>query len=384
MEDFQLDEHRLRAITAEARQDRADRRDALRRAGAAEGLAPEDMAALWYARDLATEALYELALEVRRSRPVQLETFAPFYLTNTCDGTCRMCGMRRDNNAIERDTADLDRIRQQLEILQNRGMRAVALVTGEYRIERRGWAMEYVNQALRLALDLRFNHVFLNIGGVDDAEFASLLGNIDRDADGRIKQRITLSNFQETYCRSHYAKFMGNDPDNPRADFDRRLAGFDRARRAGLRSANPGILLGLNRDLGWELTGYAMHARHLRAHGMEVYLSVPRLRPIAGKLQQSSANEDEFVRAVALLCLGLPDCKIVITTREPAHVQRKLVPIVTVLSAGSSAVAPYTETTARYRVETSQFVVLDQRPFEEILGEHLAPGRSILNFQPAA
>jgi hypothetical protein len=173
---------------------------------------------------------------------------------------------------------------------------------------------------------------------------------------------------------------MGTDPENPRADFDRRLAGFDRAHRAGLRSANPGILLGLNRDLGWELTAFATHARHLRSRGMQVYLSVPRLRQIAGKHDQRGASDDEFVRLVSVLSLGLPDCKIVITTREPVSMQHKLVPIVTVLSAGSSAVAPYTDTSARYRIETSQFQVIDQRPFEEILREHLRPDSSIENF----
>jgi hypothetical protein len=59
-----------------------------------------------------------------------------------------------------------------------------------------------------------------------------------------------------------------------------------------------------------------------------------------------------------------------------------LVPIVTVLSAGSAAVAPYTETGARFPLETSQFEVIDQRPFEEILREHITPERSIENFQP--
>jgi 2-iminoacetate synthase ThiH len=242
--------------------------------------------------------------------------------------------------------------------------------------------MRFVNEALRLAFRLQFKHVILNIGGIDDAEFDLLLAGIEREADGRVKPQITISNFQETYCRTHYAKFMGTDPDNPRANFDRRLAGFDRAYRAGLRSANPGILLGLNRNLGSELTAFAMHARHLRSRGMQVYLSVPRLRQIAGRHDQEGASDEEFVRLVSVLSIGLPDCKIIITTREAPSMQHKLVPIVAVLSAGSSAVAPYTDTTARYRIETSQFRVVDQRPFEEILREHLPAAGSIVNFQP--
>ena len=133
-----------------------------------------------------------------------------------------------------------------------------------------------------------------------------------------------------------------SDPDNPRADFDRRLTNFDRAYRAGMRVANPGILVGLNPDLAFEMIALALHARHLLDLGMEVYLSVPRLRQIAGSQTQRGASDEQFVRLVSLLSLGLPACKIVITTREDAAMQAKLAPIVTVLSAGSAAVAPYT------------------------------------------
>ena len=44
--------------------------------------------------------------------------------------------------------------------------------------------------------------------------------------------------------------------------------------------------------------------------------------------------------------------------------------------------APYTDSGARFPLDTSQFEVIDQRPFEEILRAHLAPGVVIDNFQP--
>jgi hypothetical protein len=53
---------------------------------------------------------------------------------------------------------------------------------------------------------------------------------------------------------------------------------------------------------------------------------------------------------------------------------------VSVLSAGSSAVAPYTESGARFPLEASQFEVIDQRPFEEILGEFTAAGVRFENY----
>jgi hypothetical protein len=63
--------------------------------------------------------------------------------------------------------------------------------------------------------------------------------------------------------------------------------------------------------------------------------------------------------------------------------QHILAPIVSVISAGSSAVTPYTDAGARFPLEASQFEVIDQRPFEAILREHLAYGGDIENFSPA-
>jgi 2-iminoacetate synthase len=161
------------------------------------------------------------------------------------------------------------------------------------------------------------------------------------------------------------------------------LMNFDRSYRAGMRGANPGILIGLNPDVAYEMTAFTLHAQHLLALGMEVvYLSVPRLRQIAGGRSQGGVSDSDFVRLVSLLSLCLPSCKLVVTTREDSAIQHKLAPIVTVISAGSASVAPYTATGARFPLETSQFEVIDQRPFEDILREHLPVGGLIENFQP--
>jgi len=356
--------------------------ECLARAQEGAGLEPAEMAVLWHARDVSSDVLYESARRNPPRRRRRLETFSPLYMTNTCDAECRMCGMRRDNRALTRETAPLARVMEQLHILTARGMRAVALLTGEYRRTNRGWALDYVNQALRATQALRFKHVLINVGSIDDAEFARLLAGVTRHPDGSVRPKLTMCTFQETYARDLYAKFMGSDPDNPRADFDRRLSNFDRAYRAGMRVANPGILVGLNPDLGFEMLALTQHARHLLSMGMEVYVSVPRLRQIAGSHTQRGASDSQFVRLVSLLSLGLPAAKIVITTRENAAMQAMLAPIVTVISAGSAAVAPYTPTGARFPLQTSQFEVIDQRPFEDVLREHFGGDTHIQNFDP--
>jgi 2-iminoacetate synthase len=380
--DFHLDEDTVRAILERAPGSAGDVDGIVERARQGQGLVPAEMAVLWTAPALETEILYRIACTARKERGRRLETFSPLYLTNTCDAECRMCGMRRDNDVLVRETAALDDVRQQLDTLIARGLRGVAILTGEYRAETRRWAMDLVNRVLRMTHERGFRHVLINIGAMDTDEFDGLLAGLPRHANGAVAPKVTMCTFQETYSRAAYARFMGNDPDNPRADFDRRLSNFDRALRAGLRVANPGILVGLNPDLGYELVALALHARHLRARGMEVYLSVPRLRQIAGRQAVRGASDADFVRLVAILSVGLPDAKIVITTREAAAMQHRLAPIVDVISAGSSAVAPYTETGAHFPLNASQFEVIDQRPFETILGEHLIHSDPIENFDP--
>ena len=44
--------------------------------------------------------------------------------------------------------------------------------------------------------------------------------------------------------------------------------------------------------------------------------------------------------------------------------------------------APYTDTGARFPLEASQFEVIDQRPFEEILAEYVPPDGAIENYSP--
>lgn len=386
MDDFRLDDGAVRALLARAAETDASAAERIL-TDAAAGTRPsiEDVAVLWYARAIPTERIAHVAIAARGVRTRHLETFSPLYMTNTCDAACRMCGMRRDNDALVRETAELDTVETQLETLLDRGMQAVALLTGEYGAERRPWAMRYVNAALQATERMGFNHVLVNVGSIDDAELPVLLDGISRRTDGMLAPKVTMCTFQETYDRRTYGKFMGKDPTNPRSDYERRLTNFDRARRAGFRVANPGVLLGLCPDLAFELVAAALHVQHLLDAGMEVYLSTPRLRRVAGRDAEGKAagrgvSDDDFVRLLALFSLALPDAKLVLTTREPRAIQQRVATLVSVLSAGSSAVTPYTEDGARFPLEASQFEVIDQRPFEAILKEHLDAGVTIENF----
>src|SRR5213593_2369641 len=236
------------------------------RAGAGATLVDEELAALLLSPHVSTDALLAIAAARRPAGRPHLETFSPLYLTNECDAECLMCGMRRSNQELVRETADAATAEAQLDILHRRGLRAVALLTGEYHHGgHRRRMIARTAETLRAALVRGFTHVLVNIGALDAPEYETLLAGVPRRPDGRVAPRVTMCTFQETYSPEAYARFMGTNPGNPRSDFARRLTNFDRACDAGMWVANPGVLLGLNPDVGYELLALLAHVRHLQA-----------------------------------------------------------------------------------------------------------------------
>lgn len=342
-----------------------------------------DAAALLLTPHVAT-AVLERCAATRRTFGQPIETFTPLYVSNECDAECRMCGMRRDNGDLVRETAAPETVERQLDILYRRGLRGVAILTGEYAHgPRRRGMIARAAAAVRAALQRGFRHVLVNIGSLDDDEYPMLLEGIPASVEGRIAPQVTMCTFQESYDPDAYRRFMGENPANPRADFERRLANFDRARGAGMWSANPGVLLGLNADVASEVLALIAHVEHLAGLGMRVYVSLPRLRRASGAPRPGGVDDDTLARIVAVLGVAAPAARIVISTREAPAVQARLLPMIHVLTPGSPGVAPYTDRGARFEVEASQFEVLDHRPFEGVLGDVLAAGYAVDCYEPA-
>ncbi|MBW2419934.1 MAG: hypothetical protein JRH19_15425 [Deltaproteobacteria bacterium] len=383
MSAFAIDPDAL-AARRERAQRRADSGEGQRLAadlGAGKPLDDDDLAVLFLSRDVATEDLLETARKLQTPGAPRLETFSPLYISNECDAECLMCGMRRFNTQLHRATSSEATTDDQLDILYGRGLRGVALLTGEYRHgPRRREMLTRTTVAVRSAVERGFNHVLINIGSLEGREHEELIAGLPPD---REDARLTMCTFQETYDPKIYERFMGSNTENPRSDFKRRLANFDRAADAGMRSTNPGVLLGLNPDLAYELLALAGHIRHLLTRDLHVYISLPRLRKASGAPHHAGASDDELIRIVSLLSPAFPEAKVVISTREAPEMQRLLVPVIGVLTAGSPGVAPYTEGDARFEIEESQFEVADQRPIEVILAEHLAAGAIIDGYTPA-
>src|SRR5437899_6191825 len=124
----------------------------------------------------------------------------PVYLTNECDAECLMRGMRRTNDELVREPADAATAEVQLALLHRRGLRAVALLTGEYHHgPHRRTMIARAAAAIRAALGRGFVHVLVNIGALDPPEYGPLLEAVPRDRAGRIVPQLTMCTFQETY-----------------------------------------------------------------------------------------------------------------------------------------------------------------------------------------
>ena len=393
MQDFELNQ-----IELETKRNAAAKRAAegagpalFERLGAGDDLDDEALTALFLSSNVATDDLLRLATDLRKARFAvgdatgpQIETFSPLYITNTCDAECVMCGMRSANQDLERETADARTVEEQLDILHQRGLRGVAILTGEYRHgPLRRQMLARTAEATKAALDRGFTHVLINVGSIEEDEYDDLLSGVPRTEDGKLAPHVTMCTFQEAYEPRIYGKFMGKTPENPRSDYARRLSNFDRAASAGMRSANPGLLLGLNGDLAFEMLALLAHVRHLEARGLQVYISLPRLRKASGAEHRAGVTDDELARLVAILSAGVPEAKVVISTRERPEIQHRLLPVIGVLTAGSPGVAPYSTADAEFKIEASQFEVADQRPLEVILGECLEAGAVIDGYEPA-
>jgi 3-methyl-2-indolic acid synthase len=300
-------------------------------------------------------------VRVQGIRKKNLLTFSPLFTTNYCDSNCLMCGMRKSNTMMERKFAGRSKIIDQLKILRKiEKTRGVGFVTGEYEgsFARNANAF-WIGWGIREALDLGFNLIFCNIGSLDTNEISTLTDWFSP------KDKVNLSVFQETYNLEDYDRFMGKN--SPKSDFMKRLNTFDDWIDSGQKHVNPGILLGLS-DPKEDLVLLMNHVEHLRKRGAHSYISVPRLRPALQTAHRTLVSDLDYIRFLATIAFLVPDCPLVLTTREPREMQQQALPIVGIVSPGSPDVAPYQKNAKPpNRLESSQFLVADLARPSEVL-----------------
>jgi 2-iminoacetate synthase len=300
-----------------------------------------------------------------------IRLFAPLYLSNECVNVCQYCGFSRDN-PIFRTTLSVDQVEMETRHLAEQGFRNVLLVAGEHPKFVSG---HYLTDCVRHTLSL-VPSVSLEVGPMETEEYLPL---VEAGAEGLVV-------YQETYNRAAYAELHVA---GPKKDFDWRLDCPERAYAAGFRRLGIGALFGL---APWqeEALALAAHTDYLlrTCWKASVTISLPRLRPAAGGFSpQYPLGDREFVQILLALRLCFPQVGLVLSTREPATLRDRLIPLgITLMSAGSHTepggytgagrehlhrtekgrMVPLIASEGEHAVATEQFAISDERSASEV------------------
>lgn len=298
--------------------------------------------------ELMAEKSRELTLKYF-GRTIQLYT--PMYLSNYCENRCLYCGFKNDNE-IERRSMTFEEVEKEAQFISGTGLRHILILTGESRSMS---PVSYIRESVKI-LKRYFSSISIEVYPLSEAEYSEL---ISEGVDG-------LTIYQEVYDKRIYDEVH---PEGPKSDYIFRLDTPERGARAGMRSVNIGVLLGLN---GWrrEIFSTALHAKYLQDKfpDVDISVSVPRIRPQVGGFRASCVVSDKnIVQIILALRIFLPRLGITVSTRESAELRENLMPLgVTRMSAGSTTRVGGHTVKKPDGKNDMQFEISDRRSVDEI------------------
>jgi 2-iminoacetate synthase len=289
--------------------------------------------------------------------------YAPLYLSSHCVNRCAYCGFAAHRPG-ERRSLSLEQALREAELVMERRIRHLLLVTGEAP-ERYG--LEAICEVAR--------HLRPRAASVAVEIFPCDIDGYRRLARAGVDSLVL---YQETYLPGRYAALH---PAGPKRDFARRLDAVEAGGAAGFRSLGIGALLGLG---PWRLEGVylAFHADHLgRAFpGARIAVSFPRLRPIAGEPPPAAepVADADLVQLIVGMRLLFPDAEIVISTREPAALRDHLIHLGVTRISAASRTSPGGYGRGDVDERDGQFCTDDRREVAEVAASIRAAGFDVV------
>jgi 2-iminoacetate synthase len=298
--------------------------------------------------------------------------FAPLYLSNHCMNGCLYCPYHRQNVGMIRRKLTQPEIEQEVMALQNMGHKRLALEVGE---DAENNPLEYVLESIKTIYNVKHKRGAIRRVNVNIA--ATSVENYKKLKKAGIGTYIL---FQETYNRENYEKLH---PFGPKHDYSYHTEAMDRAMTGGIDDVGCGVLFGLS-DYRYDFTGLLMHAEHLEERfGVGPHtLSMPRLcagDDISLQDYPHLVNDTVFVKIVAVLRLAVPYTGMIISTRETRKIREQVLELgVSQISGGScTSIGGYSagvQTWKKYKVNTSQFKLSDNRTLDEVVNWLLTIG----------
>ncbi len=287
-----------------------------------------------------------------------IQFFTPLYLANFCTNRCLYCGFntRRD---IPRHMLAPEEVEAEARCIAASGLSRILALTGDAPART---GADYLARCTAI-LARYFSSVGIEVPSMSIAEYAQV---VESGVD-------SMTMFQETYNRELYARLH---PAGPKSDFAWRLDAPERAVLGGVRAVNLGPLLGLD-DWRRDVFLTAMHMDYLQRHypQLEVSVSLPRMRPCGEKPDAAAekafsplvVSDKNLVQALTAVRIFLPQSGVTLSTREPASLRDKLIPLgVTRVSAGVSTAVGGHSVHKEGADEAPQFAISDPRSVEEM------------------
>lgn len=301
------------------------------------------------ASDSYLEAMASLSKEITQERfGKTIQLYMPMYLSNECRSSCLYCGFSFENK-IKRKTLSFSEIRRESEILKNKGIEHILILTGE---DYSKTSISYLLEAVKILKEY-FSSISIEIYPMDVDDYKKL---IERGVDG-----LTL--YQETYDKEIYKKYHLR---GVKKNMEYRLNGPDRGGFAGFRKIGIGALLGLAETLG-ELYFLGLHLDHLYKNYWQSFMqvSLPRMRPAEGEFNSViPVNDREFLKYIFALRIYFPDLGIALSTREGIKLRDNLIGLgITTMSAESKTEPGGYSGSG----ELEQFETEDKRTLQEIV-----------------
>jgi 2-iminoacetate synthase len=368
-----IDDDRIESLlTHRATPSKERVREILQKSMAVQALELDELADLIHVtdEDLWQEMRQTAAQIKRKVYDNRIVTFAPLYLSTKCVNNCVYCGLRCENQSVERAVLSQEEIRAETEILAGQiGHKRLIVVYGEHP----DCGIDYMAESMRTIYSVKtkarkgfgqIRRVNINAAPMSIRELEILkecgLG--------------TFQVFQETYHHKTYAAL--HPARTIKGNYPWRLYCMHRAQEAGIDDNGIGVLFGLY-DWRFELLGLLSHAHELeKVFGIGPHtISFPRLEPANDtpftEEPRFKLSDADMEKLVVLIRLAVPYTGMILTARESPEMRRKLIPLGCTQTDASSriGIGAYSETYNEQVGTRQQFLLGDTRSLDEMVRE---------------